>query len=289
MSDRIDLLSGVKQGGVLSPLLFTLYVDVVLDKLERSGVGCYINYNCCNSYMYADDIILISISVTDLQRLFNICSEVFVNLDLPVNLDKCHCMRIGPRFNMPCKPLTIGNSTVKWVDKIQYLGITLCRSKSFVCEWRESKGKFYMSVNTILGRLGTNGSIDVILELIKSQAVPSLIYGIASSALTSSEIKSFCNAYDNIFRKIFHTYDCKIIAYCQWYCGFWPFQLLYNYHRFKFLDSLIKSNRLNRRADVDKADVLDYMNILNKYNIEDKDSNAKIRFRFWKYFESILS
>ena len=56
-----------------------------------------------------------------------------------------------------------------------------------------------------------------------------------------------------------------------------------------FLDSLVKSNRLNKRADVDKVDVLDYMNILNKYNIEDKDSNAKIRFRFWKYFESILS
>ena len=69
----------------------------------------------------------------------------------------------------------------------------------------------------------------------------------------------------------------------------WPLAFLVIIQLSQLLDSLVKSNRLNRRADVDKADVLDYMNILNKYNIEDKDSNAKIRFRFWKYFESILS
>ena len=76
-SDRVPLLSGVKQGGVLSPILFTLFVDSLLEILEQSNLGCYVNYNCYNSYMYADDLILLSISVTDLQLMFNICGDVF--------------------------------------------------------------------------------------------------------------------------------------------------------------------------------------------------------------------
>src|SRR5688572_2582953 len=109
MSEYVPLLSGVKQGGVLSPLLFILFVDTVLDKLELSGHGCFINFKCCNSYMYADDLILLSISVTDLQYLFNVCSQIFSDLDLPINETKCHCMRIGPRYSAICKPLSIQN------------------------------------------------------------------------------------------------------------------------------------------------------------------------------------
>ena len=34
--------NGVRQGGVLSPVLFSLYMDGLLYKLKESGVGCYI-------------------------------------------------------------------------------------------------------------------------------------------------------------------------------------------------------------------------------------------------------
>ena len=49
-STRVPLLSGVKQGGVLSPILFTLFVDNVLELLQESKLGCFINYTCYNSF-----------------------------------------------------------------------------------------------------------------------------------------------------------------------------------------------------------------------------------------------
>ena len=121
ISEQVPLLSGVKQGGILSPLLFTLYVDVVLEKLEQSGLGCYIGMHCYNSFMYADDIILLSISVTDLQLMSNLCFDVLNDLNLSINVSKCSCLRVGPRCNMICKALTIHGIIVQWVEKITFL------------------------------------------------------------------------------------------------------------------------------------------------------------------------
>jgi len=64
LSCKIPLEAGVRQGSILSPLLFSLYVDCVLDKLENSGLGCFNNSRCYNSYMYADDLIIITTSLT---------------------------------------------------------------------------------------------------------------------------------------------------------------------------------------------------------------------------------
>ena len=72
-------------------------------------------------------------------------------------------------------------------------------------------------------------------------------------------------------------------------CGFWPFQVLYEYHRLNFLSNLVKSNNLNKRADIDSTDYLDYLNLINKYGIDYNDSHAKFRYKFWRHCENSLS
>ena len=41
ISDPLPVSNGVRQGGVLSPVLFTIYADIILNLLKDSGVGCY--------------------------------------------------------------------------------------------------------------------------------------------------------------------------------------------------------------------------------------------------------
>ena len=48
----------VKQGGVLSAKLFTLYIDGLFTELKQSGYGCHINNTYMCALSYADDIIL---------------------------------------------------------------------------------------------------------------------------------------------------------------------------------------------------------------------------------------
>ena len=48
-SDGFDVSNGVKQGGVISPILFCVYIDELLVKLENSGVGCYMGRRFCGA------------------------------------------------------------------------------------------------------------------------------------------------------------------------------------------------------------------------------------------------
>ena len=58
---------GVRQGGVLSPYLFSLYVDDVITALRNSGYGISVG-NIFTGILYADDIILLSCSFYGLQK-----------------------------------------------------------------------------------------------------------------------------------------------------------------------------------------------------------------------------
>ena len=63
MSEHFSVSNGVKQGGVLSSILSSLYIDPLLEQLKQSGVGCHINGNFMGVLSYADHITLICPSI----------------------------------------------------------------------------------------------------------------------------------------------------------------------------------------------------------------------------------
>ncbi len=66
--------NGVKQGSVISPLFFILYVDELIQTLEKSGYGCKLGATYYGILVYANDIFLLSPSVCSLQKMLNICN-----------------------------------------------------------------------------------------------------------------------------------------------------------------------------------------------------------------------
>ena len=57
-SNAVTLSHGVRQGGVISPILFALYVDDMLFELNSAGIGCVFKGLPIAALMYADDIML---------------------------------------------------------------------------------------------------------------------------------------------------------------------------------------------------------------------------------------
>jgi len=67
---------GIRQGGVLFPLLFNSYVDDLIYELEASNAGCWVCDRFFGCVMYADDILLLSASFSGLQYMLNICYKL---------------------------------------------------------------------------------------------------------------------------------------------------------------------------------------------------------------------
>ena len=79
ISDYFSVHNGVRQGGVLSPILFCVYINNLLQRLSSSGVGCYLGTNFAGTY--ADDIALVRPTPSAMHKLLSI----FVML-LPQNM-----------------------------------------------------------------------------------------------------------------------------------------------------------------------------------------------------------
>ena len=75
-SNAFKTSNGVKQGGVLSPILFTLYIDLLLSRPKSCGSGCYIGQSFVGALGYADDIVLLAPTRYSLSRFLKEC-ELF--------------------------------------------------------------------------------------------------------------------------------------------------------------------------------------------------------------------
>ena len=71
-SESFKVSNGVRQGGVHSPILFSVYLDGLLKKLAASGVGCHWGNLLAGSVCYADDIVLLAPCASALRTLLNV-------------------------------------------------------------------------------------------------------------------------------------------------------------------------------------------------------------------------
>ena len=60
---------GVWQGGILSPILFTLCLDDLLIELTRTNVGCHWDDMFVGALVYADDVTLLAHTPSALRKL----------------------------------------------------------------------------------------------------------------------------------------------------------------------------------------------------------------------------
>lgn len=76
---------GVRQGGILSPVLFKLCVDDLSRQLNQCRTGCIVGDRLVNHLVYADDLVVMSPSSVRLQQLLRICTSYCMQYDIIFN------------------------------------------------------------------------------------------------------------------------------------------------------------------------------------------------------------
>ena len=203
LSSTFAIQAGVRQGGLLSPALFAVYMDVLINKLKISGYGCKIHGDFFGCFAYADDIILISHSVIAMQHMLNICDEFAIELDVKFNVIKSVAMRIGLRFKVKCSPLRLAGNYLEFVESLKYLRVYITAHNYFKCSFDHVKHKFYKTFNSIYCKSKAAGSELVSVELFRSYCLPLMLYACEASFPNKRDIQALNNCVNLAVMKIF--------------------------------------------------------------------------------------
>ena len=135
ISSYFECPNGVRQGCILSPLLFSFFIEELNTMLSKSGhMGIQLTQEFYNIFclLYADDIVLFADSARNLQRLINILLQFCTKWNMAINLDKTKVVI----FRKGGHRSSFGNwyfadSKIEIVSYYKYLGLLLSCRNSF--------------------------------------------------------------------------------------------------------------------------------------------------------------
>jgi hypothetical protein len=114
-SEKFYVSNGVRQGGILSPSLFNVYMDDLSKQLSSINTGCSIGGNLINHLGYADDMCLMTLTPGGMQKLLNVCRQYGVKHDVIYHKKKTVCMIFKPSCFKGIKPLTCILMGIGWL------------------------------------------------------------------------------------------------------------------------------------------------------------------------------
>ena len=123
VSGSFRVRAGVRQGGILSPGLYGVYVDGLPLLLKEAGLGCFVGGVFVGIVIYADDVALLAPSRLCLQRMLDVCSRFGYERDICFNTRKTEVLIIGRDYLCLPPELVLSGGPVRWVRKFKYLGV----------------------------------------------------------------------------------------------------------------------------------------------------------------------
>lgn len=202
-SNKFSVSNGVRQGGVLSPILFTVYVDDLLTELENKGVGYYWNNHFVGALCYADDIALLAPSPAALRLMLDTYSSFASSRSLLFNVYLSKTQLSLVRFSRTCfsspasfffngLELNLGHSA-------KHLGHLLSFNLSDTDDIVRVKNDLVRKANCMLH------SFSPCNPLVKTKLFDSFCLSLYGSALwfsSSPELRSLEVSFNNILRRI---------------------------------------------------------------------------------------
>jgi hypothetical protein len=198
-SAPFSVSNGVKQGGVLSPILFTMYIDKLLINLQKSGIGCCIDNIYVGALAYADDITLLCPSIRGLNKMLGICSQYASENDIIFNAKKTLCIKFGGLISN-YEHVIFNNVEIAWCDTVKHLGNIINVNLTNIDDCRLKSSIFIGNVNKLISNFGIVQPF-ILSNLFKSYC--SSMYGSQLWYFNTHCFNQFCIYWNKAIRRIF--------------------------------------------------------------------------------------
>ncbi len=153
----VPAAQGVRQGCPISPALFDVFVDELVSMLKRRKLGLAFGHSDAGirrkvtALMYADDVLLMADSATELQDMVDVVHEFCNKWRIEVNCKKSQVMVVIPVGDLPPTHVwKFGDTTLDVVHEYKYLGIMFSDDLS----WEKHASRVAKKVGRTLARLG---------------------------------------------------------------------------------------------------------------------------------------
>jgi hypothetical protein len=142
-------------------------------------------------------------------------------INLHLNPKKCAFMRIGSNYDKPCALIVSADGNeFATVAELRYLGVTLISGRVFRVSMARSRQAFSRAANSILSKLQGSASEETIFYLIRTKALPSLLYAAEGVRLQPSEISSIDFIVVRFAMKVLKTCNKDMVRDCLTHFGF---------------------------------------------------------------------
>jgi Reverse transcriptase (RNA-dependent DNA polymerase) len=281
---------GIRQGGILSPILFNVYVDELINVLKKSKCGCHIGAYNAGCFMYADDLILLSSSLCEMQYMLDICSDFGNRNDISFNAKKSVCAVAGKCRRFMNADLLVNNCIINRVDKFKYLGVLFSACDVLNVDCSLVKQKFYGACNSLLRKCG--GSEFVKVKLLQCFCLPLLMYCVGGLNICTKDIYNLNVCWNDAYRLIFNVHRWESVKPLQFMCGDLAFDYLHDIAKLQFyLNPIPKCSFVYNISQIFMLEN-NIVNNLHKYDIDGFNSTflhfkSMIRCKFEDLVSSV--
>ena len=178
LTDEFRSELGVRQGDTLSPNLFKIFINDLVDIFDSNCDAVTVGDFPLNCLMYADDLILISESEKGLQNCLNKLEHYCKDWCLDINIDKTKSLVFNKSGRLLPYSFHINGKMIENVKTYKYLGIIFSASGIFSHARKDlyNRGlKAFFKLKSIFGELTPN--VDTSLHIFDHTIKPILLYG----------------------------------------------------------------------------------------------------------------
>jgi len=156
VSEPFTVGNGVRQGGILSPFLFNVYMDDLSQQLNKCNTGCMIGNTLTNHLMYADDLVIICPYSAGLQQLLKVCSQYGADFNIKYNASKSNVMIVRTKEdrNLVFPVFFLSGTALKVCEEIKYLGHHIANDLSDDKDINRQCRKIYGQANVLVRKFG---------------------------------------------------------------------------------------------------------------------------------------